>query len=51
VSDKFPLKYAGAPSRFEGRTVVPPGQARLQIVAADPVGNTGMDTRDLTIGP
>jgi hypothetical protein len=47
------LKYAGTASRFEGRTVAPPEEvtAGLQIIAVDQAGNTGVHTRDLSIGP
>jgi hypothetical protein len=47
------LKYAGTASRFEGKTVVPSGEAGigLQVIAVDPAGNTGVHTRDLSISP
>jgi hypothetical protein len=47
------MKYTGVPSRFEGRTVAPPGPIKtgFQVIAVDPAGNTGVHTLDLTVGP
>ena len=43
ISEKFNLNYAGKPSLFEGNTTPPPDfdEVKLQILAADPIGNSG----------
>jgi hypothetical protein len=53
VSEKFGLTYAGSPSQFEGGTTIPEGinEVKLQVLAADPVGNFGQYTLPLHISP
>jgi len=53
VSEKFVLKYAGSPSRFEGETTVPKGinEVKLQVLAADQVGTFGQHTVPFRISP
>jgi hypothetical protein len=53
ISDKFDLNYAGKASLFEGRTTPPPGasEVKLQVLAADQVGNFGQHTLSLRVTP
>jgi hypothetical protein len=46
VLEKFKLTYSGKPSLFEGKAVPPAdfNEVRLQVVAADQVGNIGQHT-------
>jgi len=53
ASEKFVLKYAGNPSQFEGETTVPEGinEVKLQVLAADQVGNFGQHTLSFGVSP
>jgi len=53
TSEKFPLKYAGSPSLFEGKMPVLGNgeEVRLQIIAADQAGNFGQHTILYRIAP
>ncbi len=46
ILSKFKLTYAGQPSLFQGKTSPPSGfdEIKLQILAADQVGNFGQHT-------
>lgn len=53
ILGKFNLNFAGQPSLFEGKSIVPAGSPdlKLQILAADQAGNFGQHFVSLCIHP
>jgi hypothetical protein len=53
ASERFKLTYAGSPSQFVGKAILPEGvnEIKLQVLAADQAGNMGQHILAFRISP